>query len=366
MSLPRVKISIASGQLGSVTDLGNGVPGLLVHMSTAPTGHAFGTAVKYSQFDDLPDELQAINAIELYFSVAAGYGVYVMPVPDTVAIADMVDYTEETPYAKNLVEAGGGDIRFIGVVGVMLASEVSAAFTNAQALKDYFLTQVNPLRVFLPYSYKVADSIPDLTAMTNDGVGGLVTYQGDEMGLFIGRLASTLVHIHPGKVSDGSMPITTSILEGYADPQLLVEDGISTVELLHDKGWNVLRTHIGKAGYFFTGQPMATTGDYAKLTNCRVIDKAYVIAYGVMLEELNNEVFVTEENTLLPAYVKTIQENVVDAIELQMGNEISGVGCYIDEDQDVITSDELEVVLKIQPVGYSSFINVKLGLTTEL
>lgn len=366
MSLPKVEISIQSGQIGRATNLGNGVPGLLVHMDAAPAAHAFATAKLYASYDDLPDELKAIEALKLYFSLAVGYSVYVMPVPDTVSVTDMVDYQNATAYAKLLVEAGRGEIRFIGVVATMLLAEISTAGIKAQALANYFLDKVNPLRVFLPYSYKTADVIVDLTEMTNDRVGYVVSYAGDEMGLFVAKLASTRVHIHPGKVADGSLPIITALLDGYANPQVYIEDSLSKVEVLHDAGYNVLRTHIGKAGYYFTGQPMACTGDFEKITNCLTIDKAHVIAYETLLDELNNEVMTNEDGTLLAAYVKTVQENVKDAINAAMGNEISGVDCYIDTEQDILTNDMLEVVLKIQPVGHSSYINVKLGLTSTL
>lgn len=366
MALPSVNISIQTGQLGITTNLGNGVAGLVVHMATAPAAHAFATAKKYSSYDELPSELQAVEALKLYFDIAPGYGVWIVPAPTSASVTDMVDYQHATPYAKILVDAGRGEIRFIGVVATMLAAEVTAAFTKAQALGTYFANLVNPLLVVLPYSYKTADTPADLSAMSNDRVAGLVSYAGDEIGLLLGKLASTKVHIHPGKVADGSLPIVSALLDGYADPQTTIEDSLTDVETLHDLGWNVLRTHIGKAGYYFAGQPMATNGDFSKIVNRRTIDKAHVIAYATFLEELNGEVFVTADNQLLPGYVKTLQENAKDAVSTGMANEISGVDCEIDADQDVIATDEIEAVMAVQPVGHSSTINIKLGLTKTL
>ena len=62
--------------------------------------------------------------------------------------------------------------------------------------------------------------------------------------------------------------------------------------------------------------PMATVGtdDYATIVNCRTIDKAFVIAYRVYLEELNEEVYVDEAGKLQAGYIKHMQ-SAVEVIE---------------------------------------------------
>lgn len=368
MTLPKVNINIQTGNIGRVDDLGNGIPGLLVQTATSPTGHAYGDVIAYSSYDDLPAELQAIDGLELYFKVAPGYKVYIMPVADTTDIDDLVNHLHATPYAKTLVEAGNGEIRFIGVIGELLLADLATAITNAQALAAYFAALQNPVAVFLPYSWVTADVVIDLKTRTDNRVGVVVSYAGDEIGLLLGKLASTPVQRHPGRVKDGALPLDEAILEGHANPQVLIEENMTQVGTFHDSGYIVLGVHIGKSGYYFMGMPMATaaTDDYATIVNRRTIDKAHVISYGVYVEELNEEVYVDDDGKLQPGYVKQMQGAIEDALDLQMRGELSGRSAFFDDQQNVVQTSNITGVVKLQPVGHSSTITINLGLTNTL
>lgn len=367
MNFPEVNILIQNGRLGRVDDVGNGVPGLIVLMATSPTGHAFGDVKSYTRFTALPAELQAVKALELFFDLADGYKIYVMPVVSTTVISEAIDPDDDTPYAKNLLTAGNGEIRFIGVVGTMLRASLDATITKGQDLYEYALGQKIPARVFLPYSFRTADVTVDLTSRTDNGVGVVLSYAGDEVGMLLGRLASTPVQRHPGRVKDGQMPIVDAYLDGAAGTPTMVEDDMDKVKELHDAGYIALGVLIGKAGYYFMGMPMATadTDDYGTIVNCRTIDKAFVIAYSVYLNELNEEVYVDDEGKLTAGYVKHMQSAVEEAIDRQMASngEISGRECFFDDQQDVIATSEVTGSLDIVPVGHSSKITINLGLT---
>ncbi|HLO59057.1 MAG TPA: DUF2586 family protein [Lentimicrobium sp.] len=370
MNFPEVSIILQNGRLGRVDDLGNGVPGLIVLMASSPTGHAFGDVKSYSRFVDLPAELKLVKALEYYFALADGYKIYIMPVASTTVISEAVDPVDDLPYAKQLMEAGNGEIRFIGVVGTMLLAAMAATIGKAQDMYEYSVAQKSPLRVFLPYSFRTADVISALTSLTDNGVGVVVSYRGDEIGLLLGRLASTPVQRHPGRVKDGPMPITDARLDGAAGTPTNVEDDMVKVKALHDAGYIVLGILIGKAGYYFMGMPMATanTDDYGTIVNCRTIDKAFVVAYGVYLNELNEEVYVDAEGKLQAGYVKHMQAAVEEAIDRQMtaNGEISGRKAFFDDQQDVIATSEVSGSLDIQPVGHSSKITINLGLTNSI
>jgi hypothetical protein len=367
MNFPEVSILLQNGRLGRVDDLGNGVPGVIVLMTTSPAGHAFGDVKDYSRFEDLPTGLQAIKALELYFQLADGYKIYILPVANTTVISEAVDPDNVNGYAKKLIETGNGEIRFVGVVGTQLLATLPATIGKAQDLYEYSAAQKIPVRVFLPYSYRTADTIAALTARTDNGVGVVASYAGDEIGLLLGRLSSTPVQRHPGRVKDGPMPITDALLDGAAGTPVHIEDDMTKVKALHDDGYIILGVLIGKAGYYFMGMPMATanTDDYGTIVNCRTIDKAFVIAYMVYLNELNEEVYVDADGKLQPGYVKHMQSAVEESIDRQMTSkgEISGRKAFFDDQQDVIASSEVEGSLDIQPVGHSSKITINLGLT---
>ena len=46
--------------------------------------------------------------------------------------------------------------------------------------------------------------------------------------------------------------------------------------------------------------------------------------------------------------------------------KLSGAKSYIDENQNALISNNMDVDLQLLPVGYSDFITVKIGFTTNL
>ena len=149
------------------------------------------------------------------------------------------------------------------------------------------------------------------------------------------------------------------------------------LETINDKGYITFRTFVGKAGYFITDDNLATTpeDDYRALTNRRVIDKAYRIAYAQLVEWLNDEVPVSKSGTLVPAWCSTVEADVEQAIETQMtaqgnlGNDPSdssdtGVECKIDYDQNILATSQVKIGLRVKPNGYAKYIDVELGFKT--
>jgi hypothetical protein len=362
MSLPKVDIQLQNGQLGRVTELGNGVPGLVVLMAASPTGHAFGDTKAYSSFEDLPEELQAIEAIELFYKTAGDRKIFIMPVVNTTTVKEVVNGQAVTPYAKNLLSAAQGEIRFFAVLGDLVLADLPEALTNLQALLEAEEAKYNPVLGILPYNYADDDVYPDLTQRTDNRCGVVQSPDGDELGLLLGRLASIPVQRNAARVKDGALPVVTAKIGSKN-----IEDEMDLVEAMHDKGYICLRTHIGKSGYFFTYDPLATdpAEDYSFIANRRVIDKALLIAYGVYIENLLDEIPITEAGLVAPGIVKELQGSIENAINQQMtaNDEISSVSAFVDDQQDVLATGKVEIVLSVVPVGYAKEIIVKLGFS---
>ena len=53
-------------------------------------------------------------------------------------------------------------------------------------------------------------------------------------------------------------------------------------------------------------------------------------------------------------------------VEMEKAGELSGYQASIDPDQDILTSSQLQVVIKNVPVGVMRVVNIKIGLTTKL
>ncbi len=362
MAIPKVNIGFSTGGLGVIRQFTGGSPGIIIPVAAAPVTHVMGTVKSYHTFDSLPAEFKTVQAIINYFLVADGVELFIMPVPTIKTIPLIYLLADTDAYAKKLVEASD-KISFIGVVGINLLASVANSLVNAQALAASFVSKYRYITCIIPYSYKTADVTVDLTLGSSDRCGVLASYQGDEVGLILGKLAINPVSRNIGRVKDGSLPITACAVDGYTVPPLDVAKAMDVVETLNTKGLITIRTMVGKTGYYFTDDKLATIpGDYSNITNRRVIDKAAAITYDVYLNEVLDEAKVGTDGKLLPAYVAYLAGIIENAINGNMADEISGFSVYINPDQNVLSTSEIEIVLEITPFGYNRSLTVKLGL----
>ena len=98
------------------------------------------------------------------------------------------------------------------------------------------------------------------------------------------------------------------------------------------------------------------------------MDKAVIIAYNVLVENLGDEIAINSNGTIHPAIIKSWQNTIETNINGQMTQrgELSGFKAYIDENQEVIKTGMMNVSLQLQPVGYAKYITVNIGFTTEI
>jgi hypothetical protein len=359
MTLPGVNINFQSGQLGRVDDPGAGEAGMIVVMTTSPAGHAFGDVKVYASYEELPEELQAVEGVRLFFAEAPGYRLWVLPVADTNTIPDLVDYQATSPYAKDLLDSSD-TIRFFGIVGASLAVlDIPTAGTNAAALREYFTTKYRYIRTFMPVTYD--ETLPDMGESAHQGVGFIVSPEGDEVGLFLGRRSKIRVQRNVGRVKDG--PLAVSYAELVSGTPL--EDDMPKVEEVFDKRFISLRTYVGKSGYYFTSDPLAVSAadDFAFDTDRAVIDKAAMIAYDTYVNEINDDVETDEDGSITTTAAKELQGLIQNAVDQAMtaNGEISYANAFVDDTQNIVSTNKVEVVLGIGKKGYLQEIVVKLG-----
>ncbi|MDR1370935.1 MAG: DUF2586 family protein [Dysgonamonadaceae bacterium] len=398
--LPRVKIYFENGALGSVAPSADGVVGLVSTALAVPGDGMLQLATPYvlRKLDDLVK--LGVTAVEtdanafLYRNVKKFYDesgdgaeLWIMGFPNTEKQSDLVDKTKDD--AKLLIQAAGGRLRCLAVAfnpdadykATIIDSVDDNLFTsmlNAQALAEWATDSLYaPLFVLLEarsFSGTVA-GLKDLSTYGYNRVGVLLgdteaTSTGSAIGLLLGRIARIPVQRNIGRVRDLALKILTAFIK---DKKVEIAD----VETIHDKGYITFRTFTGKAGYFFSDDSLATaaTDDYRSIARRRTIDKAYRIAYLTLIEFLNDEVPITDAGELVPAMVKSWESEVEAAIINQMTSEgnlgidpddpaDTGVKCFIDYAQKVVSTGKIEVSLKVKPYGYAKYIDVKLGFIT--
>lgn len=391
--LPNVKIKFANGALNQVVPSPDGALGLLLTGAAVVDKFALATAYILRSYDDLtalgitstnnPHIEKTVR--EFYAEAGAGTEVWLMAFADTVKLSDMVDVNAN--YGKLLINAANGKLRglvisrkpaegYTPTITAGLDADVAAAMLKAQALGEWAtVTKYAPIFTIIE-GYAYSGNPIDLTdlktlaydrayVMIGDSASGS---KGVAVGTLAGRVASIPVQRSVARVADGPV----KLLNAYIGTKTIEQ---ADVEGLHDKGYITFRTFVTKSGYFFTDDCSASnpaTNDYCHLTHRRIIDKAYRIAYATLLEELNNELPITEDGTIPIAIVKALQSEVEGAIVRQMTafGELSsdvanpddkGVVCYIDSNQNVASTSQFDVKMRVRPFGYPRYINVDLG-----
>ncbi len=189
-------------------------------------------------------------------------------------------------------------------------------------------------------------------------------------GLLAGRIAAIPVQRSVARVKSGAIKATQLYL-GSQPAEL------GNPDIINDAGYICSRTFIGKAGYYWCNDHLATadSDDYKLIQRRRVIDKAYRIAYKTLVDELGDEIPVTDDGYIPAPTVKSIQNKVETSIANQMtlyGNlcvnpsnsNDTGVQCYIDYRQNVVATSLLQIQLRVKPHGYPKYIDVYLGFKT--
>jgi hypothetical protein len=397
--LPRVKILFENGALGSVAPGADGVAGLVCTGTTVVSGLQLATAYVFRKLDDLvvlgvTDSVADANAFlyrqvkEFYDEAGEGAELWLSAFPNTVKQSDMVDVTQSN--AKALILAAQGRIRVLAVafepaagytptITNGLDGDLVPAMLKAQALGEWATnTLYAPLFTILEARHfnGTATALTDLATYSYNRVGVMLgdtqdSSNGAAIGLLLGRIARIPVQRHIGRVKDLALKTITAFV-GNKKPEL------ADVDTINDKSYITFRTFTGKAGYFFSDDSLATAvaDDYRSIARRRTIDKAYRIAYLTLIEFLNDEIPVTNAGTIVPAMAKSWESEVVTAIVNQMTSEGNlgvdttdpadkGVKCYIDYDQDVVSTSKVEISLKVKPYGYAKYIDVKLGFLVE-
>ena len=396
MALPRVKITFENGALGGVAPSEDGVCGLVAYATAVSTTFALNTPYLITKLDGLvalgiTSEATGANAAlyktvkEFYSEAPDGTKLWVMGVAASTTIANLTDKANNI--ISPLLMAARGSINILMLKGASAAEPtmsgsidgaVLTAVTNLQALaEDWTVNKYAPFMCLVEaLSYNgVAASLPDLTARSDNRVGvvlgdSVTGSAGAAVGLVAGRLAAepvqrSLARVRSGAIKAETMYIGTNQAE-LGDP-----------DVANDLGYIVPRTFVGKSGYYWSDDHLATgaSDDYCAIPRRRVIDKAYRIAYKTLVDEIAENVPVNTEGKLAAFHCKGVETSVESAIvnsmtsEGNLGNDPDnasdlGVQCYIDPDQNILATSRLEINLKVKPHGYSKYIDVKLGFKT--
>lgn len=403
--LPGIDIEFKNGALGQVVPLPDGCFGLVTMADEVGSTFVHEKAYVVKNMQDVAvlgiidnvDNHRLYKFLNEFFEEGgSGQELWLMAFPKIdnatpAKISDLFVKVNGKAPVEKLLDAANGKLRglfalmnpdssYTPVVTNGIDDDVVLVKTKAQTLlEDYTDAKYAPAFCILEgYAFNGDHTtLPDLTTESNNRVGiligdsesrtGVTASNGAALGVLAGRLAKNAVQRNIGRVADGPLKPLAMYIEDTPCEEY-------DVESLHDKGYISFRTHVGKSGYFFTDDPLATeiSDDYHYLTMRRVIDKAYRIAYGTLLDFLLDDVQLTNKGTVSPIYAKSMEGRVINAIYTQMtvNGELSadltdaadkGVQCEVDLMNNVASTSKLNVTILVRPKGYARWINVPLG-----
>lgn len=385
--LPNIKFNISTTGLGRLQANIQKIPGLIVTGKSVSGKVTIGNSYQLFSLEeaenlgiDGTENPFAYKHIKHFYDYAGeGAELWVMLVSDATTMAQMVNKTGVI--ATKLIQDAGGKIRVLGILKKSAGTETSANGLDAdvdacamasQDLADYFAEKYYPFRVVISgnnFTGSVTDLKDYSTSTLNRVSVFLANNDADKeasIGLALARIASIPVQRNIGRVKDGAV----EEIQAYFTNGVKVESNSTYWETMHNKGYILLRNYVGRAGFFFSDDPTLTKADddFKSLANGFVMDKAILIAYNTLVNELLDEIPVTASGMIHPAIIKNWQTNVETQLNGLMTStgELSGCQVFIDENQNILQTGILNVRIALQPVGYAKYITVNIGFTTNI
>ena len=390
--LPRVKITFATGQLGKVGASPDGLLALLVSATAVGTSFALNTPYSIRTVGDLKElgitaeNNPALNkhVRDFYAESGAGTELVIYGVEKSKTMVELVTKgatEDEAGALRQLITATKGRLRGVAVAldaedepeaTEGLTADVLNAIPKAQETAVWATEALYaPLFVLLEGRGFRRQGLKDLAPLGCNRVAVFVgdtdeKSKGSAVGLLAGRIAHLGIERNVGRVKEGNIKADHFYLSGKP-----LEVQSTTIAELYDKGYICPRQHVGRVGYFFTDDRLATglADDYSQLTHRRTIDKAYRIAYDTLLSFLLDDLDVEADGSLHPAVIRSWESEVTGAIDRAMtaqgelsADSASGSGCrFTIEAGNLLATSTIKAHLAVRPKGYARYIDVTLG-----
>jgi ligA len=392
--LPIVKITFAEGNLGKVGDSPDGLVALMVASAAVGNTYELGKPYSIRSVADLKalkvaedNNATLLKHVREHYA-EAGEGseliIYGVDKGKTmVELATKGASEDEAGELRKLITLCKGRLRTVGIAldaqdepdateGIV--ADVLSAIPKAQETAVYATDVLYaPLFVILEGRGFKRQGLKDLSELGCNRVGVFVgdtraEGKGAAIGLLTGRIAKSAIQRNVGRVRDGKIAADAIYLSGQP-----IEQQTGAVADLYTKGYICPRQYVGRAGFYFCDDRLATSesDDYAHVTARRTIDKAYRIAYNTLLSFLLDELELEADGTLHPATVRSWEQEITSAVDRAMtakgelsADESTGSACRFEIlPTNVLATSEVRAKLSVRPFGYARYIDVELGFT---
>ena len=298
-------------------------------------------------------------------------------------------------YFSTLDNFSGKAIRAVGLVRFTaggytptittgLDSDVLTAVTNAQALATARIAINKMLDVLIEgKSFTNATALVDYSATVNPQVHVVIASEDGNSAVSVlralGKKAAGPVQRNIGRVKSGSLNIasTAAITLGTTAIASMLQADLDT---MHDKRFITYIVNENAPGYIFNDDVscVVATSDYSSWGRNAVIGEAMRIAYSTYYKSLKDDVEVDANGRLDVTIEKNLEQDIIDAINASIGDNISGVNALVNPDTttyaglyananisnpnlNLTSAGKLYVFLTVTPKGYINGVSVMLG-----
>ena len=187
------------------------------------------------------------------------------------------------------------------------------------------------------------------------------------IGVVLGLLSSAAVHQSISWVKN--FPTGVNV-PAFGDGTLYRDLDKGLVEQLDGGRYLFFVTHVGQAGSYVNDSHTmdSATSDYAMIESVRAMDKAVRGIRTYLIPELGGNIYMDADTGKMQAYsVSHLETTANKALEdMEKAGELSGYKVEIDPEQDILSTSEVEIVIRQVAVGVMRRIKVKIGFAKKV
>jgi len=289
---------------------------------------------------------------------------------------------------KTMQDTALGTIRQVGVYFVA-AAFVDAQVSALQAVATTLKAESKPLQLLYgPDISGTSDlsTLSDQTLLTAPNVSVCIGQDGAGKGaaLFISTgdsitdLGAKLGAVSAANVNESisyyeKFPMVTDGTEfdvaHFANGDAVALAATALVEAIDDKGYLFMVKEVGFSNTFNNDSytSVAITNDLSTIENNRTIDKATRNLRISIVPKLGSPLRVNADGTLREDTIKTFKALADRELSSMEGaGELSAYEVIINANQDVVTSGQLEMTVKLVPVGVAREIIINIGFVPNI
>lgn len=367
------------------------ISGLMLYTDTLPSGFSESERIKAISQIETAEKLGITADAEAWstrllhyhlseiFRINTGVSLY-------VGIFAKPKATNTYAEVKKMQNFAGGKLRQIGI----WEGDVELAADNLTALQGVASTlegQDMPLGILYAPKITTVTSLPTNLAGDKERVWVVIGQAGSSTGATLydddanqtAKASVSGLGVVLGLVSLASVHEAVSWIEkfptgvdvpAFGDGTLLTDLDRTVVESLDAARYLFFVTYAGLAGSYMNDSHTMddATSDYAYIENVRTMDKAVRGIRTYLLPKLGGNVYIDKSTGQLQTHsVEYLQTTAQKALEdMEKAGELSGYVVEIDPDQDVLSSSEIEIVIRQVGVGVVRRMTVKIGFAESV